>query len=317
METGRELFNKFLQGDPLSRPAFVPLVRGLAARIGGGPVETMTSDPTIWANWLTKTAELFNFDGVVAGLDFTLLAEACGCGVAWKNDRPVILPPASGFCEAPEEMGRLRHALEAADRVFQVSRNNRACVAALTGPVTLASQLFGRKEGPDHIGEVKQLVVKATEAFCRIRPDVLIFMEGRPLALADVKLPHRRIYNTLKNIASYYNIPAGLYLQGYESGNLNRFSSLKMDIYVLGPSIDNGLPPQSQLWELDAESLGLGISLPLDDIEKAEKIIAEETEFYRAKGGRGFFFTSFGPATRDVDLETLHTLVNKILELHL
>lgn len=35
METGRELFVNFMRGNPLSRPAFVPLIRGLAAKVGG------------------------------------------------------------------------------------------------------------------------------------------------------------------------------------------------------------------------------------------------------------------------------------------
>ena len=95
MTGGRELFASFLKGAPLSRPAFVPLVRGLAARVGGVKVESYSQDPTAWANLLIKTAELFDLDGVVAGLDFTLLGEACGCPLRWEDDRPVIAGPAA------------------------------------------------------------------------------------------------------------------------------------------------------------------------------------------------------------------------------
>jgi len=311
METGRERFNKFLNGEPVERAAFVPLVRGLAARVEGASMESLTSDPTLWANSLMKTAELFGFDGVVAGFDFSLLAGACGCKITWKDDRPVLSAP-EGLCECPEESGGIKHALEAADRVFRICRNERACVAALTGPVTLASQVYGREEGPEHVGDTKELIVRVVEAFCKTRPDALIFMEGRPLALAELSIKHRRIYNTLKNIASYYSIPTGLYLQGYRPENLDQFSALKMDIYVLGPSLDGAMPSLAQLWEIGTDTLGVGVGLPLDDFEKAMEIIRQGMELYRARKGQGFFFTSLGPLTRDVNLDTLHELVKEI-----
>lgn len=317
MATGRELFIKLLRGEPLSRPAYVPLVRGLAARVGGLSRETLNSDPTLWANSLMKTAELLDLDGVVIGFDFTLMAEACGCKVIWKNDRPVILAPSAGLCETPEENGRMKNALEAAKRVFQVCRDQRACVSSITGPMTLATQLFGHEEGAKHLGESKQLVVRVAEAFCQTRPDVLIFMEGRPLALTELNLTHRRIYNTLKNIASYYNLPAALYLQGYQPQNLAQFSSLRMDIYILGPSIDRNLPPLSEIWALGVGALGVGLSLPLDDLEKAKEIISEGLSLYKTQGKQSFFFTSFGPVTRDVDIETLQQLIKEISRIRL
>lgn len=317
METGRELFVKFLRGEPLSRPAFIPLIRGLPARVDGISREKMNADPTLWANSLKKTVELFGFDGVVAGMDFTLMAEACGCEVIWANDRPEVLPAPGDLCEKPEETTRMKNVLEAARRVFQVCRSERACVAAITGPVTLASQLFGRVGGADRIGEVKTLVGRITEAFCQIRPDVIIFMEGRPLALNEVNLSHRRIYNTLKNIGSYYDVHAGLYLQGYPTLDMVGFSQLKMDTYVLGPSLNNNLPPTSEVWALGADALGVGLSLPVDDIHRTRQIIHEAEDVYRSKGGRGFFLTSFGPLTRDIDLDALHQLVSEIRQIRL
>jgi hypothetical protein len=316
MITGRELFTQFLKGEPLSRPCYVPLVRGLMARIEGMTLEALTSDPTLWANSLVKAAELFDFDGVVAGFDFSLMAEACGCKIVWRDDRPVVQAPPSGICENPEESGRIKHALEAARRVFQVCRDRRFCVAALTGPVTLAHQLFGRLEGPKRVGDVKHLVVRVAEAFLKTRPDTLVFMEGRPLATVDRS--HQRLYQTLKNIAAYYNIPVSLYVQGYPSRNLSQFASLKMDIYILGPSEDKSLPPLSELWNLSSNALGVGLGLPVDDLSKARALIREGLDLYRAQGGRrGFFFTSFGPVNRDADLETLHQLIKEISQTRL
>lgn len=316
MPTGRELFTKFLHDEPLPRPAFVPMLRGLLSRVEGVPMETLTGDPALWANSLVKAHKLFRFDGVVVGLDFTIMAEACGCGIAWEDDRPRVTAPRNGLVETPGETGRMKHALETARRVFEVSRKDQACIAAMTGPVTLAGMLFGREEGPGRVAEVKRMVVQIAEAFCTTGPDALIFLEGTPLAsVPKVALPHRKVYNTLKNIAGYYDVRTGLYLQGYDPGGVDAFRALGMDMYVLGPSADKSLPPVSRVWDLGAGALGVGLGLPLDDPSKARSVIQEGLELYRTTGGRGIFFTSFGPATRDVDLEALHQLVQEIFNL--
>jgi hypothetical protein len=315
MVTGRELFSKFLKDEPLPRPAFVPMIRGLISRVEGVPMETLMNDPTLWANSLVKTYKLFRFDGVVVGLDFTLMAEACGCGIVWEDDRPKVLPPENGLLETPRDTGRMKHALETAERVFEVSRAEQACIATMTGPVTLASYLFG--EGwPERLGEVKQCMVQVAEAFCKAGPDALIFLERGPLAsLPKVGLAHRKIYNTLKNIAGYYDVRTGLYLQGYDPERVDDFRILGLDLYVLGPSVDRSLPPVQRVWDLGVGALGVGLGLPLDEPDKAREVIQEGLKLYKTTGGRGIFFTSFGPATRDTDLEVLHGLVAEIFNL--
>lgn len=309
MATGRELFNRFLNDEPLERPVFVPMIRGLLSRVEGTSMERLMNDPTLWANALVKTHKLFCFDGVVVGLDFTLMAEACGCEIAWKDDRPVASPPLKGLYENPEATGRMRHALEVGSRVFEVTRKKQASIAVLTGPLTLSDMLFGRGKGADHLGEIKPLMVQVAEAFCKTGPDVLIFMEGRSLASAEIKLAHKKIYNTLKNITGYYDVKAGLYVQKYDPSRVDRFRSLKMDLYVLGPSEDGSLPDVSSVWDLGQGALGVGLGLPLDDLETAGRLVREGRRLYETTGGRGIFFTSLGPATRDVNVETLHSLV--------
>ena len=158
--TGHGLFRDFLKGRPQMRPAFVPMLQGLLSRVEGEPMKTLTSDPALWANSLTKATRLFGLDGVVVGFDLTLMAEACGCDIHWVEDRPVLVPFQGDLNPSPEQSGRLRHALETAERLFETFRSEIGCVAALTGPVTLAGQLFGA-EGPDRIREVKPLLLRS------------------------------------------------------------------------------------------------------------------------------------------------------------
>lgn len=314
MMTGREIFDKFLHGESGTRQAYVPLLQGLTARVEGVARQVLEADPTLWANALMKTGELLELDGIVVGFDFTLLAEACGAEVMWKNDRPEIAGPAKALGAAVHETGRLSNVREAASRVFQVCRTQRACLIALTGPVTLAAQVFGSEEGPQRLGELKPVVVKVAESFCQSRPDVVVFMEGEALTWAEVSPAYRRIYTTLKNVAAYYNIPIALYLEGYDPEQLQRYSSLNADIYILGPSVQKSPPPFAALSALGKELLGMGIGLPGDNSEKAIQIVHEVVLHYQMQGKHNFFFTSLGPVSREVDLESLRQLIKAITQ---
>lgn len=315
MEKGRDLFIKLLRGETLTRPAFIPLIRGLAARVGGISMENLYSDPTLWANCIVKTVNLLELDGVVVGFDFTLMAEACGCEITWENDRPVISGSPTRLSEIPEEKGRMKNGLEAARRVFEICHDQRACVTAITGPVTLADQIFGPLEGTIRLNGIKNQVTRILEAFCQTRPDLIVFMEGPALAQSPLGSTQRRLYNTIKNIANYYNISTALYLEGYDVENLTHFSSLMMDFYILGPSRYQSFPPLSEIFALETKALGVGIGLPLGDFKKAMEIIHQGMEQYRNQKRKGFFLTSFGPVTRNTNLEVLRQLIQEIYQL--
>ncbi len=317
METGQVLFSRFLKGESASRPAFVPLIGGVLPRVAGISLKDLTADATLWANSLQKTVELFDFDGVVLGFDFSLMAEACGCEITWEEDRPHVSCPAVTVCQVPEENGRMQYALEAARRVISVCGSDRACIVALTGPATLAAQLFGREQGSERAADCKGLMVRITEEFCRLRPHGLAFMEEGALIAAEIHAAQRRLYNTLKNIAVYYNIPAGLYLQGYQSGTLRPFENLKMDFYILGPSQSGSLPVLSELWELGAQALGVGIGLPVDNLEQAREFIRQGIDYCRSGAKRGFFFTSCGEVDRSIDLGLLRQVTEEVRQVRL
>jgi hypothetical protein len=301
----------------MAQPAFVPFIRGVLSRVAGLTFQELTSDPTLWTSALQKTADLFDLDGVVVGFDFSMMAEACGSELTWNGDRPGCLRPAVEVCQTPQEHGRMKHSLEAASRLFEVCQKKRACLIALTGPVTLSAQVYGKEHGPERLADLKPLIVQVTETLCQIRPDAVLFMEEAPLALAEVNLSHRRIYNTLKNIAAHFTIPVGLYLEGYQHQTVSQVAKLKMDYYVLGPAADRGMPVLTDLFNLGEGSLGVGIGLPLDDLEKSREIIKHGSDYYRTGDGQGIFFTSHGPVTRDVELDLLHQVTKEVRQITL
>lgn len=313
METGRECFNKFLKGEALPRPIFIPLLRGLASRVGGISAENLYNDPTLWANSITKTVDLFKFDGVVSCFNFSLLAEACGCDISLKDGMPKTTNK-NEYNERPVESQTIKYALEASNRIFQVSRHNRACIASIPGPLTLSSQLFGEKEGQNqnNLKVAKRLVSQVAESFCEINPDALIFMEGGALGNVELNSFHYRTYNTVKNITRYYNVPTALYLENYFPQGIDRFLQLKHDIYIFGHCIKQSFPSINELMEIKKRTLGIGIGLPLNNVSQTKSIIESMQNYNRNEIMQGIFFTSLGPTTRNVDIDVLHQIVDII-----
>ncbi len=312
MAGGRDLFLKFLSGDPLPRAVYVPLLRGITARVGGVPYQELTSDATIWANSLAKTAELFDLDGVVAGFHFSLLAEACGCGLQWTGDRPVVGPPPEGPHPLPLEQGRLSDALEAARRIFEVTKSQRGCVAAVNGPLTLAARLFPGHEAEAGLAEIKQTLTPVYEEFCKIRPDVLLLMESGPLVTGEMRPTLKRLYFTLKKIAAYYDVASALYIQDYRPEQIEGMAGLKMDVYILGPDQTGGAPEPEAQWGLAEDSLGIGLGLPPDRMEQSRDILALGRRMFQEQTERNFFFTSLGPVQREHDPRFQLELVKQI-----
>ncbi len=321
MPSGREIFLKFLSGEPLPRPAYVPLLRGITARVGGVPLQELTSNTTVWANSLAKTADLLDLDGVVAGFHFSLLAEACGCELNWVDDRPVVGTPPESPHPTPLDQGRLAEALEATRRIFEVAKSQRGCVAAVNGPLTLAAQLFQQDQAEAGLVDLKQTLVEIYEEFCKVRPDVLLLMESGPLVTGatgvtgEMRPALKRLYFTLKKIASYYDIATALYVQDYRPEQVEDLAALKMDIYILGQD-QAGQPPDADgQWSLAEDALGIGLGLPPDDPESCQQILTSGNQLFREQPQRNFFFTSLGPVCREHDPQTQLELVKQIRQI--
>lgn len=317
MTTGRLLIDRLRRGEPAGRAAYVPFFSSVAARIGGTGIEAMMSDPGLWTSCLVKTAELLDLDGVVAGFDRLLVAEACGCRVDTENETWGVEPLQGPLASAPEESERWADALETTKRVFHACRQERMCVAAMTGPLSLATQLFGPDGGAERVAEVKGPLVRLAEAYCETRPDVLCIVELGASSAEEMLPGFRRLYQTLRNVASYYDIPVALYLEGYEPGALEPFGRLGLDMYLLGPSTA-GAPPRGALEVLSQRALAVGLGLPIDDLQEARRLIDLGHEIDEALGRPGgLLFTSHEATSCTVDIDMLHDLVHEIERAHL
>ena len=313
MISGKDLFKACLEGRHHERPPFIPLLGGVVAEVADIPYHEMVSDPTAFSNGLMKAADLLDADGVVVGCDFKLLPEAYGAKVDWQAQPPLLMATSEPLKAPPGMEGRLVNVIESARRVNQICRDKRASINALTGPLTLACQLFGPQAGNLRLREVKELLVREVEAFCDTRPDAILLMEGRALADCEIGLAQRRIFKTLKNIAGYFNIPVGLYLQDYGvDGPSPELTSLEMDFYIFGTSVQNTLPSLSMLLALSENGSCFGLGLSHDDIESAGRMIAEVYESCAKRNLYNFFTTGIGILDAGVAIDKLLELRRKI-----
>ncbi|MHB1024400.1 MAG: uroporphyrinogen decarboxylase family protein [Desulfobacteria bacterium] len=313
MESGRQLFERLSAGEPTLRPAFAPLLSRIVSRVSGVSLRDLPSDPPQWASALVRTAELLDVDGVAFPADASLLAEACGCPVSWEDGCPSVAGPAASLAESPERGGRLKSALDVAGRVFPGVRSRRGCVSVLTGPGTLATQLFG-PDAVNRLAEVKPVFVRLPELLCAERPDMICLWEEASSLFPQGKLPPacRRVYNTIRNIASYYCIPLAVALVGHGPADLGILAELGVEIVLPGPSAGGELLTAEELLDHGATDLTLGLSLPLDDLPRAKELLAVALRARNAGRLRSFFLTGFEPATRDFDLEGLQQLTQEI-----
>ncbi len=315
MGGGKDLLSKALRGDAVERPPFLPLVNRLAARLAGCSVQEMQSDAGLWTGGLAAASKLLAADAVAVAYDPTLMAEGLGAQVTWKGDSP--RPATAGKAEAPlaespEANGRLGVALEVMRRLFPTMAGTCGCVAVLTGPVTTAAMLFGPAGAVKRAADIKAPVLRCVEAACQTRPDLLLFMEGAGFLTGGVTPAHRRIYGTLKNVATYYNIPVGLYLRGYaEQDDLSQLAALGLDCVALGSAASGAFPTAEQAWAASDGSAVVPFSLSGRDLACAPEELAAAGQVSRTTG-TAFLAVIAEPDGEEFDMELMRTAVDAI-----
>ena len=304
MSLGRQnIFLDFVSGQPVSRSPVAPIIDLVAARVGGHSYREMTSDPALWSAALTRTAELLGCDAIPVGFDELLTAEAAGAELDWSDPVPAMAAPPEAIGEGVPGKARLAVAVETLKRVLMAAGPEIATIGVMTGPVTLATQCFGDEAAEGRLSDVKETEVAVADAFLQARPDALMFLEDGALGAVPVGIKTRKIYNTLKNMAGYFDVPTMVYLSGHDNQDLSRFAALGLDVVVAGPDSTGVAASITALEELAEETEKVGVALPF--------MAAGEVISPAASTGRALIMSE-GQINGDVDIDTLRQTIEKL-----
>lgn len=274
----RQALDSFINRQAGGRKALLTLFEPLAARVGSMEYADMLADPALWSANLAKTGRLLDMDGLLLGLD----PEIC-----LKSDSFEI-------------------AVDAFGRMVQTEQNYFGCIAAMAGPLTLAEKRLGNA---DRVAELKSQTVEMAEAYCKNRPDILMLREGRALGGANIGMPHRKAYNTLKNMAAYYSVPLGLYLEDYDQDVIPGLAKLKLPFVFFGADHEGKVPSIVALKDLAPEVDGIGVPLDFNDPEQARQ---QAKNYMEELQGVNFLFTNLRELDSSTDLEATLALVSEL-----
>jgi len=278
----RERFDSFAHAGG-GAPPFIPFGELLAQRVGNVDGATMRQDAQSWCMAVTNTARLLGAGVIAVGFDPELGMDAAKASA----DQPATHAPFGTFLDAVERLG-------------QTERGWAATLAAVTGPVALAGAL-----GADDPGAIKTEATALVEAVCQKRPDLLVLLEGGSLGQADIDNSHRKIFNAIRNVASYFDVPLALYLEDYRAETIAGLERLRVPIIILGPDA-NGQMPSPDLAAACAENAD-SVAVPLD-FANPDAAMEQARDYAAALKGHSFAFTSCRSIPSDADLAEVRRL---------
>lgn len=148
--------------------------------------------------------------------------------------------------------------------------------------------------------KARDAVVRVVESFCQSRPRPAVLPGGALPGLGPPDCCPSPDLPNLQKRGLLLQYPVALYLQDYQPQDVAQFSELRMEVYILGPPLDGGPVPLEALWDLGGDAGGVGVSLPLGDLEAARERIRQWLDLLRAQGGRNFFWTGSEPPSQGV-----------------
>lgn len=281
------------------------LAERVAARLDGRGFGAFTQDAGAWATGLGSIARLLGCR-VAAGGWWGAAAEAAGATLDDTADPPRI--GLGGALTTPRDTPRWRAFTGALDRLAAADRASQPLVAVLPGPSLLAATVCG-DAADAALAAIKDVSVALVDAVCRRRPDVLLLAEGAALAARGVGSPERRAHNTLRNVARYYDVPAGLLLGAHEPGLLAALPKLAPDCVLFTADATGALPSIDALATLPAEIDGIGVPVDLGDAAAAATRHAAARE---RLAGRRWILNASGELPPEVDLAALRQCCDRL-----
>lgn len=235
----------------------MPRLAGLAEAACGQPWNEICADAGQIVMAAKRLAGLFGAEALMLGDDPALVGDAGGLDAA-----------------------RVATLADAARRLGAES-GAAPVVVLLPGPVALA--------GGDAVSEeAKQSFSDAAEAICEGRPALLLFDESGADAGALGEMPARRIYNTLRNVAAYFDVPLGALLPA--GADADAAARLKLGAALL---------------DADADADTLGAVAQAEAVPGLLLDPADATGAGRAAQSGGALLLSTRPGA-DTTIETMH-----------
>jgi uroporphyrinogen-III decarboxylase len=263
-----------MRGQGRKRPV-VPYVGAFAGTLFGKTLQELYERPAALAQALQSACSLFGYDAITCVYDPTLLPEACGCTVEWRDGKPAITGDIrSGLSELDTaevaKRGRLAKTVEAASVLHQLVGDEVAIVGVVSGPNRLAANLMGAavtERSPSGDEAAKEAIHKATEsvvaaarAFCETANVAGLLLLERGLEPTAGDMPSKALlsaYRTIHNLASFYDVP--LIVQHDETSTALAETLLRLPVEAvsLGASASPAVPDTRE-----TTALGVDIMRP-------------------------------------------------------
>jgi hypothetical protein len=172
-----------------SRPLFMPLFFGAAAKVGGLPPQQFFTNPTKIANGLRQLQGPLQCDVLACYVDPTLIAEALGATIGWAAGLPDVLAPPPEIAPVEiENRGRIPIVLEVVRRLRAVLYDRVALAVALPGLLTTVQVIATPTvvvEGPalsDYLALAGGATLQAARLACEAGADLILLVENDPPA---------------------------------------------------------------------------------------------------------------------------------------
>lgn len=320
--SSRDLVRRCLDCRPTDMPAIIMHFGAYAARLQQLSYQQVATDATLLANALQGAQRLFGCDGLIVMVDPTIEAEACGCGVQWRDDQPVVTShPLEGDAPADiavagiETVGRLAVAVEAARRLEAVIGKDVALLGAVTGPVTLAGHL----RGPAFLAELQgesesalraldlasQVTVHVAKQYLQMGIHLLVVFDPLLGRLDQARLPRvASSLRTLWNVADFFDARVLLQTEISDSSRMEGLVGLGAG----GLIVEGGVPPDEVTVLAGKRGQSIGPALPAALMSGEAGELEQTVAVWRGSGTSPSFFACCD-IPRSVPPENVHAVV--------